>query len=96
MITMIKIKPQHHPLLVPVLSFFLLALVISIMILAAFTNNTVFWIVAVLFDVGIAFVGVKTILNLRKPKLISKPLGDQLKFGETVSSEPEPEVDGTE
>ena len=93
---MIRIKPQHHPLLVPVLSFLLLALVISIMILAAFTNNTVFWIAATLFDVGIAFVGVKTILNLRKPKLISKPLGDQLKFGESVSPEPEPEVDGTE
>jgi hypothetical protein len=96
MITMIKIKPQHHPLLIPVLSFLMLALVISILILAAFTNNTVFWIVAVLFDVGIAFVGVRIILNMRKPKLISKPLGDQLKFGEQTSPESEPEVVETE
>ncbi len=93
---MIKLKPQHHPLLVPILSFILGALVISILILAAFTNNTVFWIVAVLFDVGIAFLGVKTILNMRKPKMISQPLGEQLKFGEQSSPEPKPEVDGTE
>ncbi len=90
---MLKVKPQQHPLLVPTLSFLLLVMVIMILILAAYTNNITFWIVAVLFDLGISFIGVKTILNLRKPKLISKPLGDQLKFGERLEGEEEPEAE---
>jgi len=93
---MLKLKPQHHPLLIPILSFLLLVLVIAILILAAYTNNIAFWIIAVLFDLGISFLGAKTIIKLRKPKLISKPLGDQLKFGERLAGEEEPEVVKTE
>lgn len=93
---MLKLKPQLHPLLVPTLSFLLLVLVIVILVLAAYTNNITFWIVAVLFDLGISFIGVKTILKLRKPKLISKPLGDQLKFGKRLENEEESEVVKTE
>ncbi|MCE7738432.1 MAG: hypothetical protein KAU62_00030 [Candidatus Heimdallarchaeota archaeon] len=93
---MLKLKPQHHPLLVPTLSFLLLVLVIMILVLAAYTNNISFWIASVLFDLGISFIGAKTILKLRKPILISKPLGDQLKYGERLEGEEEPEVVKTE
>jgi len=96
MIIMLKVKPQLHPLLVPTLSFLLLVMVISILVLAAYTNDIAFWIVAALFDLGISFIGAKTILKLRKSKLISQPLGDQLKFGERLADEEEPEVVKTE
>ena len=65
---MLKVKPEHHPLLIPLLSGLLLALVICILVLAAFTKSTLFWIAAALFDLGISYVGVRKIIDMQKPE----------------------------
>ena len=65
-------------------------MVIGILVLAAYTNKTGFWITAIIIDLAIIYIGIQSITTLRKPKFISSPIGRTLEYTE-ISPEENPE-----
>ena len=89
---MIKIPPKYHPAYIPALASLVSILVICILVLAAYANSTTFWITAILIDMMIIYIGFTSIVNLRKPKYMSKPLGRVLEFSVKESIEQQEET----
>ena len=89
---MIKVKPKYHKTFIPALITFISLLVIGLLILAAFTHDTAFWIVIIVVDLIIIFIGFRSIRAYRKPKIISSPLGKVLQYEGRVESVGEEEL----
>ncbi len=77
---MIKV-PQEHPrwYLILVIGFFV-SLVVCILILAAITSDIFFWIVAIAIDLVVIAIGVRTILKMFKPVIVTEKMGAVLEY----------------
>lgn len=77
---MIKV-PQEHPrwYLILVIGFFV-SLVVCILILAAITSDIFFWIVAIAIDLVVIAIGVRTILRMFRPVIITEKMSDVLEY----------------
>jgi hypothetical protein len=77
---MIKV-PQDNPrwYIILVIGFFV-SLVVCILILAAITADTFFWVVAIAIDLVVIAIGVRTIMKMFKPVIITEKLGDVLEY----------------
>ncbi len=89
---MIKVKPKYHKAFIPALIIFITLLVIGLLILAAFTHDTAFWVVIIIIDLIIIIIGFRSIRAYRQPKIISTPLGKVLEFEGRVESIGEEEL----
>ena len=88
---MIKVKPKYHKAFIPTLIIFLALLVVGLLILAAFTQDTAFWVVIVLVDIAIIIIGYRSIRSYRKTRIISAPLGKVLEYEGKVETVGKPE-----
>ncbi len=77
---MIKVKPKYHRLFIPALTFIIFALVVGLLILAAFAQDTAFWVVIVILDLIIIYLGYANIRSYKKPRIMSTPLGKVLEY----------------
>ncbi|NPD88998.1 MAG: hypothetical protein HGN29_09740 [Asgard group archaeon] len=77
---MIK-APQEHPrwYIILIIGFFV-SLVVCILILAAITSDIFFWIVAIAIDLIVIAIGVRTILKMFRPVIITEKMGDVLEY----------------
>ena len=83
---MIKV-PQEHPrwYLILVIGFFV-SLVVCILILAAITSDTFFWVVAVAIDLVVIAIGVRTILKMFRPVIITEKMDDVLEYPKEIET----------
>ena len=79
---MIRIRERQTPLFLTLFVIFNLALITAVIWLAAITNNSFFWIIAIIIDILIAYLVYSTLKGLIKPKEILKPLGKTLVYSE--------------
>jgi len=83
---MIKV-PQEHPrwYLILVIGFFV-SLVVCILILAAITSDTFFWVVAVAIDLVVIAIGVRTVLKMFRPVIITEKMDDVLEYPKEIET----------
>ena len=84
---MIRVKPKYHRFFIPTLIILVSCLVIALLVLAAFTRDTAFWVAIVLLDSVIIAISYRSIRNYRKPRIISSPLGKVLEYEGRVELE---------
>ncbi|MCE7741699.1 MAG: hypothetical protein GOP50_04515 [Candidatus Heimdallarchaeota archaeon] len=77
---MIKARPKYHRAFIPALITILACLVVGLLVLAAFTRDTAFWVVISIIDVIIIYIGYQSIRKYRKTRIISTPLGKVLEY----------------
>ncbi|MCG3221299.1 MAG: hypothetical protein H7641_07960 [Candidatus Heimdallarchaeota archaeon] len=77
---MIKVPQEYQRwYLILVIGFFA-SLVVCILILAAITSNTFFWIVAIAIDLIVIAIGVRTIQRMFRPVIITEKMSDVLEY----------------
>ena len=77
---MVKVPQEHKQWYIILVISFFVSLVVCILILAAITGDTFFWIVAIVIDLIVIAIGVRTILKMFKPVIISEKIGDVLEY----------------
>lgn len=77
---MIKVKPKYHKAFIPTLITLISLLVVGLLVLAAFTQDTAFWIVIILIDSLVILIGYRSIRNYKKTRIMSAPLGKVLEY----------------
>ena len=62
--TMWKVPPKHSKLYLATIGTIYCLLVVAIIILAAYTNNWIFWIISTLIEIIIIYVGITNFIKL--------------------------------
>ena len=86
---MIKIPQKHSTAYLVTIATIYVALIVSILVLAAISESVGFWITAVLMDLIIIAMGVRFFYKLFRPKIVAKPLKDVLEFEDTSRTKTE-------
>ncbi len=86
---MIKVPQKHHPVYIAAISTLYVGLIVCVLWLAAISQSTGFWVVAILIDLAIIALGVRIFYKLFKPRIVSKPIKDVLDFSNTITEEKE-------
>ncbi len=84
---MVKVPQEHKRWYVILVIGFFISLVLCILILAAITRDTFFWIVAIVIDLIVIAIGTRTILKMFKPVVISEKIGDVLEYTKESSEQ---------
>jgi uncharacterized protein YacL len=86
---MLKVTPKKNKWYMITIGVIYGLLIISILILAAFTRNTVFWVVAVIIDIVVILLGVRAFIKMNKPLIVTPPMEGALEYygGKTNKSE---------
>ena len=86
---MLKVTPKKNKWYIITIGIIYGLLVVSILILAAFTNDTVFWIVAIVIDIAVILLGVRAFIKMNKPLIVTPPMEGALDYygGKTNKTE---------
>jgi hypothetical protein len=87
---MVKVPQEHKRWYVILVIGFFVSLIVCILILAAITGDTFFWIVAIVIDLIVIAFGVRTILKMFKPVIISEKISDVLEYPKETSEQIQP------
>jgi hypothetical protein len=77
---MIKVPQEHSRWYIILVIGFFVSLVLCILILAAITADTFFWIVAIIIDLIVISIGARTVLKMFKPVIMTEKIGDVLEY----------------
>ena len=77
---MLKVTPKKNKWYMITLGVIYGLLVVSILILAAFTNDTIFWIVAIIVDIAVILLGVRAFIRMNKPLIVTPPMEGALDY----------------
>jgi len=69
-----RVREKHSPVFLFLFVVFNLGLVVAIVWLAVITDVTLFWVIAIVIDILIAYLAYSTFRSLTKPKEVLKPL----------------------
>ena len=87
---MVKVPQEHKRWYIILVIGFFISLVLCILILAAITGDTFFWIVAIVIDLIVIAIGARTILKMFKPVVITEKIGDVLEYNRETSEQSPP------
>ncbi|MHA1667516.1 MAG: hypothetical protein ACTSUR_02565 [Candidatus Heimdallarchaeaceae archaeon] len=76
----IKVKTRKNPFFLALLIGIYVALVVCVIVLAAISQNTGFWVASIVIDIILIVMGTFHFVNLLKPKYYSQPIGEVLKY----------------
>ena len=85
---MVKVPQEHRRWYVILVIGFFISLIICILILAAITSDPFFWIVAIMIDLIVIAIGVRTIMKMFKPVIITERIGDVLEYKRQDEEQP--------
>ena len=77
---MLKVTPKKNKWYMITIGIIYGLLVISILILAAFTRDTFFWVVAVIIDIAVILLGVRAFIKMNKPVIVTPPMEGALEY----------------
>ena len=81
--TMWKVPPQHSKIYLAIIGAVYVFLIAAIIVLAAYANDWIFWIISTLVEIVIIYIGVKSFIEITKSKTVTPPLGETLTFRKT-------------
>ncbi len=89
---MLKVTPKKNKWYMITIGVIYGLLIVSILVLAAFTNDTVFWIVAVIIDIAVILLGVRAFIKMNKPLIVTPPMEGALEYYGRKTNKSEEEI----
>ena len=77
---MLEVTPKKNKWYMITIGIIYGLLVVSILILAAFTRDTFFWVVAVIIDIAVILLGVRAFIKMNKPLIVTPPMEGALEY----------------
>jgi len=95
---MFKVREKHSPIFLALFILFNVGLIIAVIWLASITNNSLFWVIAIIIDLLIGYLSYSTFRSMLKPKEVLRPLPKPLVYRkeEVMSSEQNRKIEENE